>query len=382
MAYAIVDVETTIFAKGHPYSARNRLCYVGIRIAGVNHLFSIEYDNQPYGPTIDRINQLLATCDLVVGFNLKFDLAWLRRYGIPFPGRVWDCQLAEFVLDYQRTAYPSLDGTCAKYGLARKLSTVPEYWERKIDTPDIPRPVLEEYLAGDLESTDQLYQHQLAKVPNERMGNLIRLQNEDLLVLLDMEFNGIRFDVDAMARDAERTQREIVDLNNALCEYTGGWPYFNFDSGDHLSCLLYGGTITVDVAEPYEHTYKGGAKAGQTVTRNRWRTETRTYPRLCEPLDDTKLQKDGYWSTAEDVLSRLRGAKPLIKLLLRRAELEKLLSTYLVGIPNHYSKYDWADGLVHGTFNQCRVVTGRLSSEKPNLQNFPEVVNAYICTRF
>src|SRR5690606_27629138 len=77
---------------------------------------------------------------LLIGFNIKFDLHWLRRYGIR-PNdkvRIWDCQLAEFIITGQQGAYPSLDGCCEKYGLGQKDDRISEYWKLGVDTTDIP----------------------------------------------------------------------------------------------------------------------------------------------------------------------------------------------------------------------------------------------------
>ena len=98
MKYAVLDVETTIYENGHPFSARNKLCLVGVRINGINHLFKIEYDEEPYGPNLDACSLLLSSVDVVVGFNCKFDLNWLARYGIFLPNhvRVFDCRIICF----------------------------------------------------------------------------------------------------------------------------------------------------------------------------------------------------------------------------------------------------------------------------------------------
>ena len=133
---------------------------------------------------------------------------------------------------------------------------------------------------------------------------------------------------------------------------------------------------------PYAHTYLSGPKVGTTETRHRWETVTQSFPRLYEPIKGSELKKPGFWSTDEATLKTLKGNKDLIKLLLKRAEMEKWLGTYLKGIPKKHREMDWPGDIVHGTFNQCGVITGRLSSSKPNLQNLDPRINEYIITRF
>ena len=383
-SYAVLDVETTIFQKGNPYADRNRLCYVGVRIGGVNHTFTIDVGGRPYSGAISEILALLADVERVVVFNGKFDLAWCHRYGIDLSDReIWDVQLGEFLLNHQSTPYPSLDQALLKYGLEPKDPTIEnEYWSVGIDTDAIPPDKILSYLGGDLEKTDAIYRLQLESLSSS-LRVLHRLQCQDLLVLLEMERNGILFNFEAMRREESTLTQDLSRMDGTVRDFAGGWPHFNPDSGDHLSQLLYGGTISVDVAEPYEHTYKSGPKAGTTETRNRWVVESKSYPRLVQPLQGSELKKPGFYSTEESTLLKLRPrARELIDALLNRSKVEKLLSTYLVGIPAHLEKYDWQDGLIHGTINQCVAITGRLSATKPNQQNFPPEVTKFITSRF
>lgn len=394
MRYAILDVETTIFAKGNPYAERNKLCLVGLRIKdttsvepAINYIFKIEYDEEPYGDKLEQIRNLLSGVDLIVGFNLKFDLGWLARYGIYLDTvhRVFDCQLAYFILDFQRTPFPSLDMCLAHYGLGSKLDTVErEYWSIGIDTCDIPLEVLVPYLTTDLEKTDDLYQTLLPL--SQKSWSLVSLHMQDLRVLLEMEYNGLRFDWTALEQQAKEAEQKLNELDQKILEFvpTGFRDCFNGASGDHLSALLYGGTIVFDRGEPYSHTYKSGIKAGTTETRYRWTEVTQNFPALVKPPEGSALKKEGFYSVDETTLLSIKAkgqSKVLIEALLRRSELEKLLGTYYKGIPSHLIKYDWTD-TIHGTFNQCRVITGRLSSEKPNQQNFPDVIQQYIVSRY
>lgn len=389
--YAVIDCETTIFANGNPFSDCNRLCLIGVRIDALNETFQVEYDpTEPYADVLSKVRKLIDSVDTVVLFNAKFDLNWLARYGIVFPESVtvFDCQLAEFILGNQRPAYPSLNDCCVKRGLGSKSTYIDDtYWSRGIDTPNIPIDELTTYLNDDLRLTDELYLSiQSSLLRETSKTNLIKLHCRDLRVLQEMEFNGERFSWDSLADAQVSAERELGEID----EHVRMWvspetrSIFNIDSGDHLSCLLYGGYIRGKRATPYIRVFKSGPRAGETAPANRWEPYEYQLPRLVEPRKGSELKKDGFWSTDEQTLLSLprRGVGPLVKLLLRRSELAKLSQTYLAGIPNIARKYDWKDGYIHGTLNQCRVITGRLSSEKPNKQNFPGVLNKYIVSRF
>ncbi len=83
-------------------------------------------------------------------------------------------------------------------------------------------------------------------------------------------------------------------------------------------------------------------------------------------LAPTKRTKTGY-STDAASLEKLRGQHPIIELLLRYREVEKLRSTYGEGLIAEVAP----DGRIHATFHQTVARTGRLSSDRPNLHNIP-----------
>ncbi|MBW3581034.1 MAG: DNA polymerase I [Actinobacteria bacterium] len=83
-------------------------------------------------------------------------------------------------------------------------------------------------------------------------------------------------------------------------------------------------------------------------------------------LAPTKRTKTGY-STDAASLEKLRGQHPIVELLLRYREVEKLRSTYGEGLIAEVA----ADGRIHATFHQTVARTGRLSSDRPNLHNIP-----------
>ncbi len=83
-------------------------------------------------------------------------------------------------------------------------------------------------------------------------------------------------------------------------------------------------------------------------------------------LPHGKKTKTGY-STAADVLEKLAGEYPVVRMILDYRTLSKLNSTYAEGLYGFIRE----DGRIHGTFNQTITATGRISSTEPNLQNIP-----------
>ena len=83
-------------------------------------------------------------------------------------------------------------------------------------------------------------------------------------------------------------------------------------------------------------------------------------------LPHGKKGKNGY-STAVDVLNKLKGIHPIIDLIMEYRTISKLYSTYVEGLENNIM----SDGKVHTIYTQTLTRTGRLSSIEPNLQNIP-----------
>ena len=83
-------------------------------------------------------------------------------------------------------------------------------------------------------------------------------------------------------------------------------------------------------------------------------------------LPHGKKGKTGY-STAQDVLTKLKGKHPIIEKILEYRSLTKLYTTYIEGLIKEIS----SDNKIHTIYNQALTRTGRLSSQEPNLQNIP-----------
>jgi len=83
-------------------------------------------------------------------------------------------------------------------------------------------------------------------------------------------------------------------------------------------------------------------------------------------LEKTKIS--GQFGTGEDILQKLKDKHPIIPLILEQRGVKKLLTTYVEALPRLISD---KTNRLHTSYNQAIVVTGRLSSSNPNLQNIP-----------
>lgn len=379
----VFDWETTVSNKGNPFDTTNKaVCLALKKISKEAEITEThwKFDNG----TNQLLHRTFTNANLGIACNAKFDLHWLRRNLLPWPAKIWCVQLAEFILENQTNPYPSLDQACEKYGIPLKLDIVrTEYWEKGIDTDQIPRDILQEYAEGDVDRTYKVYLKQKEQFENESKHKyrLFQMCCADLLVLAEMEWNGLLFDQRAATQRSLAAKEELNELRTGILGGYSSLP-INLGSGDHLSAFLYGGSIVDEIRVP-NGTFKTGSKVGlprYQIIRNKIE-----FPRLFEPIENSALKKEGYWSTDEQTLRSLKGKKEAKKVLVdldRYAKLDKLNSTYYEGFNKLIAKMNWKQDEIHGQFNQVVARTGRLSASQPNQQNLSPEAKELFYSRY
>jgi DNA polymerase-1 len=365
------DTETTTHSKGHPFDPRNKLV-----------CWSYAYDDVATAvqwPDKHNCWELLEQANLMVGFNFKFDLQWIVKEGITYnPTKVWDVQIAEYILSHFTHMYPSLNEVCEKYGLPSKLDVIKlEYWDKGIQTDDIPWEILKEYATLDASLTLQCYYKQIETMSKAQI-TLCKLMSQDLSILREMEANGLPFDEHLCQVRAKELDEKISTINQDLSSFYPGIP-IKFSSNDHLSAFLYGGVVKEDSKE-FVGFFKTGVKAGQPKFKNI--VIEHTLPRLYTPLKGSEMAKEGNYAVDEGTLRKLKGKASVVSKLLELAKMEKLNGTYYKGLIKLRELMHWPKGLLHGNFSQTGTRTGRLSSQKPNLQNMASDIQEVFVSKY
>lgn len=359
----ILDVETTVKSpigmKASPYWPENKVVLYGCD-GGVSSSM----------PPIDSF---------IVGQNLKFDLAHLRKAGWDFHawlrdgGRVYDTMIAEYLLTAQESKFASLDELATKYGGTLKDDKIKQYWKDGMQTEDIPRDELEDYLRADIANTRIVYEGQKAT------GPLIDTQMDALLAVHEMEYNGMKVDLQRLRSLqvrllAERDRLHKIITDKLQSQYPQV-PEININSGDHLSACLFGGWIKWTEKEQ-DGYFKSGKRVGQPKFKNVQKEAhlQGVYP----PKGEWITSKANVYSTAVEVLGEI--GTPFTKKLLEYRKVQKEYSTYAEKLPSMI----YPDRCIHHTLHQVSTDTGRLSCAKPNLQNWPSDsdVKAIFVSRF
>jgi DNA polymerase I-like protein with 3'-5' exonuclease and polymerase domains len=308
------------------------------------------------------------------------------RYWFRAPkSKIWDTQVAEYVLTGQTHKYASLNELALKYGGTLKDDKIKEYWDNGYMTEDIPPRELEEYALGDVDNTEIVFLGQIELAEQQGQLDLIMAMMESRMATIDMEHNGFAFD------KAGASVKRLAVSQAASDEWASAQLIMNMLAPDgvevdvtsslQLSKFLLGGIHKfkkrVYVVDPdgQRVKYKGGAKKGQYKTR----LETVSHnfnadPRLdFHPPSTEAVANDG-WKLNDKVLKEVIGQLKIdgvdhecIEMLthVRNArEIQKDLTAFY----SPYLDLTWGDSCLHPSFSHTATDTGRLSCTSPNIQ--------------
>ena len=266
-----------------------------------------------------------------IGHNVKYDFILLARNGIRVTPLSFDTMIAEWLIHPASHTLGLKNLAFARLG--EKMIRIEELIGKGKNQRSMAEVSIEAaapYAAADAEICLRLkpqLEEDLRRVGAARL--LQEMEMPLVSVLAEMEMTGILLDAPFFKKMSETLQRRLAALETDVYEMVGG--AFNLNSTQQLSKILF---------ERLHLTPPGG----------------------------TRKTKSGYYSTSASVLESLRGAHPVVDLILEHRELAKLKSTYVDALP---AAVNPKTGRIHTSFNQTGSVTGRLASSSPNLQNIP-----------
>ncbi|MCA0380630.1 MAG: DNA polymerase I [Bacteroidetes bacterium] len=265
-----------------------------------------------------------------IGQNIKYDLLLLKWYQTELAGPVYDTMLAHYVAEPEGRR--SMDLLAAQYLGYQPVSITELIGKKGKDQGnmrDVEMEKIKDYAAEDADITLQLKQ-QLAPLVLDRKVDRVLNEAENPLVkvLTAMEFEGVRVDETFLNDYSKLLEQDASAAEKRVYENAG--VKFNLASPKQLGEVLFD-KLKLDPS--------------------------------------AKKTKTGQYQTGEDVLLKLAAkGHNIVDDILTFRELTKLKSTYVDTLPQLINP---KTGRVHTTYAQAVAVTGRLSSNNPNLQNIP-----------
>jgi len=279
---------------------------------------------------IDRFKLVLEDENILkIGQNLKYDILVLKKYGIEVKGKIFDTMVAHHLaLPGLKSSMDFMAETYLGYSPVKIEDLIGKKGKNQISFRQVEIEQAKEYAAEDADITLQLKYFLEPKLKESGLEDLFyQTEMPLLLVLAEMEATGVKLDVAELNAFAIKLNDRIAILEKEIIEIAG--MDFNIGSPKQVGEVLF------------EHL-KVDSKAKKT--------------------------KSGQYSTNEETLTKLKGKHEIIDKILEYRGLKKLVSTYVEALPALVHE---KTGKIHTTYNQAMVVTGRLSSTNPNLQNIP-----------
>lgn len=263
------------------------------------------------------------------GQNIKYDILVLRNYGIVVNGPLFDTMVAHYLLNPElRHGLDYLAEIYLKYKTIHIESLIGLKGKNQKNMRDIDIKIVADYAAEDADITLRLKNILEKDIKKNGLEKLYyEIEAPLIYVLADMEWTGVRLDLNALKDLSELYTDELREVEKEIIKIAG--IDFNVNSPKQIGEVLF--------------------------------------ERL-KIIDKAKKTKTGQYKTSEEELEKIRSKHPIISIILEQRGLKKLLSTYIDSFPLLVNP---KTGKIHTSFNQTVAATGRLSSTNPNLQNIP-----------
>ena len=265
----------------------------------------------------------------IIGQNVKYDMLVLKWYGLELKGKIFDTMLAHYVIEPEgKRSMDMLSAQYLDYMPVSITELIGKKGKNQGSMRDVEMEKIKEYAAEDADITFQL-KHIFAPLVIEKNVEKVfdEIENPLVKVLANMEFEGIRIDETFLNDYAKELEREAKLAEEKVFAAAG--VRFNLASPKQLGEVLF----------------------------DRMKLD-----------EKAKKTKSGQYATGEDVLLKLAKKHQIVDDILAYREFTKLNNTYVEKLPLMKNP---RTGRVHTSYAQAVAVTGRLSSNDPNLQNIP-----------
>ena len=298
-------------------------------VPGEAYYVSVPKEQAQAQKIADEFKAVLENKDIrKIAHNLKYDVQVMKNYDVEVQGQMFDTMLAHYLLNPEgKHKMDTLAENMLNYTPVPIEELIGSGKNQK-NMRDIGVETVTEYAAEDADITLQLKHLLSPQIEANNFSKLLHEVEEPLsIVLADMEYNGVKIDLSVL----ESMSKELNDLSVVaqarVFELAG--QEFNLSSPKQLGEILFD---------------------------------------KMKLVEKPKKTKTGQYATGEEILTRLAKEHEIADSILEFREYQKLKSTYVDALPKLIST---KDGLIHTDYRQAVTVTGRLSSNNPNLQNIP-----------
>lgn len=200
---------------------------------------------------------------LIVAHNAAYEISWFLTYArdlfegfLKRGGRVFDTMQGEYIASDFQNLYPSLDETAPKYGGTHKIDGVKLLWNQGVLTADIDPTLLHDYLVnGDIPNTALCFYGQCQLFAERGQMPMVWERMEAVTALAYCEFNGVYVDMPTAKANQKEQEDAVAELRELLQTFLPELPEgfeFNWNSGYHMSALVYGGMVKYKCKVSYE----------------------------------------------------------------------------------------------------------------------------------
>ncbi|MDG1690260.1 MAG: DNA polymerase I [Flavobacteriales bacterium] len=278
---------------------------------------------------IDLYKDFFHSKTIKIAHNLKYDYGILFKYGIQINEFCFDTMIAHYLIDPEkRHNLDQLSRTILNYDPIPIESLIGSKTKPTKKMEEVEINALKDYAAEDADLTFQLYLKFSKELKNLDLEHLFyNIEIPLMRVLHDMERQGIKINTESLSSFSKDLNVSLANLKQSIFQLSE--TEFNIDSPKQLGEVIFG-KLNLD--------------------------------------EKAKKTKTGQYKTDEATLNKLNGAHPIIADILNYRTRKKLLSTYVDALPKLISPMT---NKIHTNYMQAVTSTGRLSSNKPNLQNIP-----------
>jgi len=278
---------------------------------------------------IDLYKDFFHSKTIKIAHNLKYDYGVLFKYGIQINEFCFDTMIAHYLIDPEkRHNLDQLSRTILNYDPIPIESLIGSKTKPTKKMEEVEIDILKNYAAEDADLTFQLYLKFSKELKNLDLEHLFyNIEIPLMRVLHDMEKQGIKINTESLSSFSKDLNISLANLKQSIFQLSE--TEFNIDSPKQLGEVIFG-KLNLD--------------------------------------EKAKKTKTGQYKTDEATLNKLEGVHPIIADILNYRTRKKLLSTYVDALPKLISP---VTNKIHTNYMQAVTSTGRLSSNKPNLQNIP-----------